>query len=162
MAVLLPAHWQTAAVLLGTWWIRRRGGPGRGRGRRAVHLDRLAGRTTPWPAGVAVLSLDPFGKPAEDLPVGVTDYATAVRVHGDAVVPSGRPGRPGRRSGGRRPHRRAGSAGAQGLSAGDRVMSGQVVVHPTELIDHLIAPLVAGPRWCNWPTLIPQHWTAAG
>jgi uncharacterized protein (TIGR03089 family) len=41
---------------------------------------------------IAVLSLDPFGKPVADLPVGLTDYATAVRVHGDQIVPERAPG----------------------------------------------------------------------
>ncbi len=41
---------------------------------------------------IAVLSLDPFGKPVPDLPVGVTDYATAVRVHGDQISPERNPG----------------------------------------------------------------------
>ena len=44
------------------------------------------------PGEVAVLSLDPFGKPVADLPVGVTDYATSVRVHGDQIVPERQPG----------------------------------------------------------------------
>ncbi len=39
-----------------------------------------------------MLSLDPFGKPAADLPVGVTDYATSVRVHGDQISPERHPG----------------------------------------------------------------------
>ena len=33
-----------------------------------------------------MLSLDAFGRPVPDLPIGVTDYATAVRVHGDQIV----------------------------------------------------------------------------
>ena len=41
---------------------------------------------------IAVLSLDPFGKPVPDLPVGLTDYATSVRVHGDQIVPERNPG----------------------------------------------------------------------
>jgi uncharacterized protein (TIGR03089 family) len=41
---------------------------------------------------IAVLSLDPFGKPVADLPVGLTDYATAVRVHGDQIAPERAPG----------------------------------------------------------------------
>ena len=89
VGVLLPAHWQTAAVLLGIWWI----------GAEAVleasdevtfcTRDRLddAGM-----GEVAVLSLDAFGKGYDDLPVGVTDYATAVRVHGDQIVPEPNPG----------------------------------------------------------------------
>ena len=94
VAILLPAHWQTAAVLFGVWWI----------GAEAVLDDssadlalctaeRLDEADTAVSGGeVAVLSLDPFGRPAPDLPFGVTDYATAVRVHGDQIVPEGRPG----------------------------------------------------------------------
>ncbi len=41
---------------------------------------------------VAVLSLDAFGRPVPDLPIGVTDYATAVRVHGDQIVAERHPG----------------------------------------------------------------------
>ena len=41
---------------------------------------------------IAVLSLDPFGKPVPDLPVGLADYATAVRVHGDDISPERHPG----------------------------------------------------------------------
>ena len=44
------------------------------------------------PGEIAVLSLDPFGKPVPDLPVGVTDYATSVRVHGDQIIPERTPG----------------------------------------------------------------------
>ena len=89
VGVLLPAHWQTAAVLLGIWWI----------GAEAV-LDSsddvtFCTRDRLDDAGmgeVAVLSLDAFGKGYDDLPVGVTDYATAVRVHGDQVLPERNPG----------------------------------------------------------------------
>ena len=95
VAVLLPAHWQTAAVLFGIWWI----------GAEVVlsgasdcdialcTADRLDDADAAVGMGeVAVLSLDPFGKPVPDLPIGVTDYATAVRVHGDQVVPERAPG----------------------------------------------------------------------
>ena len=59
------------------------------------------------PGEIAVLSLDPFGKPVPDLPVGVTDYATSVRVHGDQIVPERDPGPgAGRSVGGRTPRRR--------------------------------------------------------
>ena len=92
VAVLLPAHWQTAAVLLGVWWI---GAEVVLSGAADVALctrDRLNEADSTGAAEVAVLSLDPFGKPAEDLPIGVTDYATAVRVHGDQIVPERAPG----------------------------------------------------------------------
>ena len=88
VAVLLPAHWQTAAVLLGIWWV---GAEVVATGPADIALctrSRLEEADAAAEGGeVAVLSLDPFGKPAEDLPIGVTDYATAVRVHGDQFAP---------------------------------------------------------------------------
>lgn len=92
VAVLLPAHWQTTAVLLGVWWI---GAEVVLSGAADVALctrDRLDEADSSGAAEVAVLSLDPFGKPADDLPIGVTDYATAVRVHGDQIVAERAPG----------------------------------------------------------------------
>ncbi len=88
VAVMLPAHWQTAAVLFGIWWI---GAEVVMTGQADIALctvDRLADADDAVGMGeIAVLSLDPFGKPVPDLPVGVTDYATAVRVHGDQISP---------------------------------------------------------------------------
>ena len=93
VAVLLPSHWQTIAVLLGVWWI---GAEVVTSGPADIALctrDRLDDADELVGGGdVAVLSLDPFGKAAADLPVGVTDYATAVRVHGDQIVPEPAPG----------------------------------------------------------------------
>ncbi len=146
VAVLLPAHWQTAAVLLGAWWIGAEVVLAGAADAALCTSDRLAEADDAVAGGeVAVLSLDPFGKPAEDLPVGVTDYATAVRVHGDAVVPERVPGAAldGQSVDDVRTAARH-SAAAQGLSAGDRVMSDKAWSTPTELIDNLIAPLVAG------------------
>ena len=55
-------------------------------------VDRIDDADATAAGEVAVLSLDPFGRPAADLPVGVTDYATAVRVHGDQIVAERNPG----------------------------------------------------------------------
>lgn len=98
VAVLLPSHWQTVAVLLGVWWIGAEvvAPPSGSREHADIALctrERLDEADELVAGGeVAVLSLDPFGKPAADLPVGVTDYATAVRVHGDQIVPEAAPG----------------------------------------------------------------------
>ena len=159
VAVLLPAHWQTVAVLLGAWWIGAEvvlvSPPGRfapapdDEGPADCALctsDRLAEADEDVAGGeVAVLSLDPFGKPVADLPIGVTDYATAVRVHGDQVTPERFPGPAldGRSVddiliAARR------SAADQGLNATDRVISDRPWSTPTELVDHLIAVLAAG------------------
>lgn len=153
VAVLLPAHWQTAAALFGVWWI----------GAEAVlttpedpqvpaadialcTADRLAAADAAVGLGeVAVLSLDPFGRSVSDLPIGVTDFATAVRVHGDQITAEPNPG-----------PALAGksvaelladcerSAAAQGFTAADRVLCTQPWTTPTELVDRLLAVLTAG------------------
>lgn len=96
VAVLLPAHWQTAGVLFGIWYIGAEvviGQPLPADCEVALcTLDRLAEADETNAAEVVVLSLDPFGKPVPDLPIGVTDYATSVRVHGDQIVPERTPG----------------------------------------------------------------------
>ena len=146
VAVLLPAHWQTAAVLFGIWWI---GAEVVLTGDADIALctaDRLSDADDAVGAGdVAVLSLDPFGKPAADLPVGVTDYATAVRVHGDQIVPERRPGPAlDGRSVGEVLAAAEASAAAQGFTRDDRVMSTAGWTTAEQLIDHLLAVYAAG------------------
>ncbi len=152
VAVLLPAHWQTAAVLLGVWWIGAEvvvsAGPATS-GAADVALctsDRLGEADEAVAGGeVAVLSLDPFGKPAADLPIGVTDYATAVRVHGDQVVAEQNPGPAlAGRTVAEVLSAARDSAAAQGFSSADRVMSTAAWSTPEEVVDALVAVLVAG------------------
>ena len=125
IAVLLPPHWQTAAVLLGVWWI---GAEVTLSGPADIALctaERLTEADDAVAGGeVAVLSLDAFGKSVPDLPIGVTDYATAVRVHGDQIVPERFPGPAldGRSADEVLAQARE-RAESLGLSAGDRVMS---------------------------------------
>ena len=146
VAVLLPAHWQTAAVLLGLWWIGAEAVLG---GEADVALctrDRLEEAAAAVCGGeVAVLSLAPFGKPADDLPLGVTDYATAVRVHGDQIVPERFPGPAlaGRPVESVLAEARA-SAAAQGITASDRVMSDLTWDTPEDLVANFLAVLAAG------------------
>jgi uncharacterized protein (TIGR03089 family) len=96
VAVLLPAHWQTAAVLFGVWWIGADallgGGPDIDADVALCTAERLDEADATGAGEMAVLSLDAFGRPAPDLPIGVTDYATAVRVHGDQIVAEQHPG----------------------------------------------------------------------
>jgi len=152
LAILLPAHWQTAAVLFGVWWI----------GAEAVLAGDAADLT---PADVAlctaerideadssvaggevvVLSLDPFGRPVPDLPIGVTDYATAVRVHGDQVAPERHPGPAlAGRSVGQLLADCERSAAARGLTSKDRVLSSASWSGPGELVDGLLAIMAVG------------------
>ncbi|WP_159920564.1 MULTISPECIES: TIGR03089 family protein [Nocardia] len=144
VAVLLPAHWQTAAVLLGCWWA----------GTEVVlHPDEDADLALVTPdrlddadggGEIAALSLDAMGAPVRDLPVGVTDFATSVRVHGDQFLPRGAgvalDGMPvaevlaeARKS-----------AMRQGFAEGDRVLSSTPWDTPAELIDGYLAVLAAG------------------
>ncbi len=154
VAVLLPAHWQTAAVLFGIWWIGGEvvldGLDGSDCDVALCTIDRLDDADAAAGMGsglgeVAVLSLDPFGKPVPDLPVGVTDYATSVRVHGDQVVPEPAPGPAldGRSVGDVLAWAQA-SAAAQGFTAADRVASTAKWTTADELIDHLLAVYAAG------------------
>jgi uncharacterized protein (TIGR03089 family) len=88
VAVLLPAHWQTAAVLLAIWWC----------GAEVVaepadaewvlcDAERVDLALAVAPAGgVVALSLDAFGKGIPGLPAGVVDFAPEVRLHGDEFV----------------------------------------------------------------------------
>lgn len=151
VAVLLPAHWQTAAVLFGAWWIGAEvllDAPNSDADIALCTADRLdeadaavAGRG----GEVVVLSLDPFGSPAPDLPVGVTDYATAVRVHGDQITPERRPGAA---LAGSSPDEVLTlcekSAAATGLTSTDRVWSANDWRTPAELVDNMLAVFAIG------------------
>jgi uncharacterized protein (TIGR03089 family) len=146
VAVLLPAHWQTAAVLFGVWWI---GADALFDGSHAdialCTAERLDDADATGASEVAVLSLDAFGRPAPDLPIGVTDYATAVRVHGDQIVAEQHPG-----------PALAGqsveqvldacqkSAAAKALTTDDRVLSTTSWNTADDVIDGLLSVLVVG------------------
>ncbi|SEP95767.1 TIGR03089 family protein [Lentzea xinjiangensis] len=79
VAVLLPAHWQTAGLLLGAWWC----------GAHVVGADVAAKVAVVPPGGtadadvVAVASLHPMGA-SSGAPV---DYSDDVRLHGDDFTP---------------------------------------------------------------------------
>lgn len=146
-AVLLPAHWQTAAVLFGIWWIGAEAVIGGGPADLALcTADRLDEADAAAGGGeVAVLSLDPFGKPVPDLPIGVTDYATAVRVHGDTVAAERNPGPA---LAGASPAQVAAQATtvaeARGYTAGDRIMSTAPWRDADEVVANLLAVFAAG------------------
>jgi uncharacterized protein (TIGR03089 family) len=145
VAVLLPAHWQTAAVLFGVWWIGGEVVFGGDADIALCTLDRLDEADATGAAEVAVLSLDAFGRPVPDLPIGVTDYATAVRVHGDQIAGEQRPGPAfDGRSVEEVLDACQKAAAAQGLTAGDRVLSTALWQTPDDVIDALLAVLSLG------------------
>ncbi len=146
VAVLLPAHWQTAAVLFGVWWIGAEVVLGDSDADVALcTADRLDEADATGAGEVAVLSLDPFGRPAADLPVGVTDYATAVRVHGDQIVAERNPGPAlAGRSVDEVLAACQTSASTRGLTPGDRVLSTASWDGPDDVIEGLLAVLAVG------------------
>lgn len=147
IAILLPAHWQTAAVLFGVWWIGAEALLGDSAADLALcTADRLDEADACVAGGeVAVLSLDPFGRPAPDLPIGVTDYATAVRVHGDQIVPERRPGPAlAGRSVDELLADCENSAAARGLTSSDRVLSSAAWAGRDELVEGLLAIMAVG------------------
>jgi uncharacterized protein (TIGR03089 family) len=147
IAILLPAHWQTAAVLFGVWWIGAEAVfAGESADIALCTAERLDEADSIASGGeVAVLSLDPFGRPAADLPFGVTDYATAVRVHGDQIVAERHPGPAlAGRSVADVLADCENSALTRGLRAKDRVLSSAPWTRPGDLVDGLLAVLAAG------------------
>lgn len=150
VAVLLPAHWQTAAALLAVWWC---GGEvvaePDGADLVLTDADRLdlALSVVP-PHAVVALSLHAFGTGLTGLPDGVVDFATEVRLHGDefvpwAPVPGDAPALAGEPVDAVVADARA-RAVALGLSAGDRVLSTRGWNDPDGLRDGLLAVLAAG------------------
>jgi uncharacterized protein (TIGR03089 family) len=150
VAVFLPAHWQTAAVLFGVWWIGADallgGGPDSDVALcTAERLDEALDITATGAGEVAVLSLDAFGRPAPDLPIGVTDYATAVRVHGDQIVAEQHPGPAlAGRSVEQVLTACQKASASKALTASDRVLSTAPWATPDDVIDGLLSVLAVG------------------
>jgi uncharacterized protein (TIGR03089 family) len=89
VALLLPAHWQTAAVLLAAWWCGATVVTEPGDAEWVLcDADRVDIALASDPAGgVVALSLDAFGKGVPGLPRGAVDFATEVRLQGDEFAP---------------------------------------------------------------------------
>lgn len=146
VAVRLPAHWQTAGVLLGTWWCGGHVVADReGAGVAFVGPDETPGpeRTT------AAVALDPLGRGLGDsTPDGTFDYLGEARVCGDEFLPLFPvPGDT--------PAlldatvedvlaRARDRATALGIGAGDRVLSTRPWTLPDGVLDALLAPLSVG------------------
>jgi uncharacterized protein (TIGR03089 family) len=145
VAVLLPAHWQTAAVLFGAWWIGAEVVLDSDADVALCTVDRLDDADATGATEVAVLSLDAFGRPVPDLPIGVTDYATAVRVHGDQIAGEQRPGPAfDGRSVEQVLDACQKAAAAQGLTDGDRVLSTAPWDTADDVISRLLSVLSVG------------------
>jgi uncharacterized protein (TIGR03089 family) len=139
-AVLLPPHWQTAAVLLGCW---AAGGSVTAGPPEPVEVlfatpDRFA-EAAVWPAGDRyATALAPLAAPVRELPPGFADYVVEVRAHGDQFGPHPAGG-PQDADLCKRASQRASEAG---IGGGDRVLV-DVERHP-DPVDWLLVPLAAG------------------
>jgi len=104
--VLLPPHWQSAAVLLGCWTAgvavvtpdptgeADSAGQGEAPDARAQGVDVVfaavdrIGQAARWPAGERyALGLAPLAAPLRAVPGGFADYVVEVRGHGDRFTP---------------------------------------------------------------------------
>ena len=160
VALALPVHWQTAAVLLGAWSC----------GAAVLDTaaeddDRLAGADVVLAAAdrlppLEELGIDPLlGLSLHPMGLGMTgyagparDFALEVRVHGDSFVPyvPPDPASPGLSTGGLE-LTLGGLAGAAdelaarlGIAAGDRVLVDEQTAVEAGPVAWLLAPLAAG------------------
>ena len=145
VAVLLPAHWQTAGVLLGAWWC---GGH--------VVSDPQGARVAFVPPGgvatgaeaTAVVSLDPMGRGLSEPPAGnALDYLSEARLAGDNFSPlvpidDDTPALNSSTVDAVLAEARSRAAKA-GISAGDRVLSTVEWIIPDGVLSGLLAPLSA-------------------
>ena len=151
VAVILPAHWQTAAVLLAIW---AAGGVTTADPHGAAvaftdttHLNRVRAAR---PGEVVALSLNPLGAPFGTPPEGALDFSDAVRVHGDRYssrIPDDAPavdddGRPV--SGAELMAAARAQATELGLMVGDRILSTLPWRDPADWVDGLLSPLTGG------------------
>ena len=147
VAVLLPAHWQTAAVLLAAWSCGADvvADPA-GADVVVCDAERLDLALAADAGRIVALSLDAFGKGLDGLPAGVVDFATEVRLHGDDFVPWEPVPGSAAALGGETVERVLDAARiraeALGIGAGDRVLS--TLDWDVRLVDGLLAPLAAG------------------
>jgi uncharacterized protein (TIGR03089 family) len=148
-AVLLPPHWQTAAVLLGAW----AAGLAADLGDPPESVDVLF--TTPdrvetaagWPAADRYATgLLPLAAPLRNVPAGYADYVVEVRAFGDRYVPvqavTGSDAAIRGRVHAEVCEAAAARAADLGIGPGDRVLV-DARAYP-DPVDWLLAPLVAG------------------
>lgn len=86
VAVTLPAHWQTAGILLGAWWCGAHV-TDEPQGSEVAFVPATHPATGDGARTVVGVGLDPLGGPSTGLPQGTVDYASEVRAHGDEFIP---------------------------------------------------------------------------
>ena len=152
VAVLLPPHWQTAAILLGISAAGFAADVGGQPGPVDAVFTSVDGvsRAAAWATGDRFATgLLPLAMPLRDLPPGYVDFVTEVRNHGDHFGGGGLVGpddlafaAPVRLSHLAVLRMATGRAAELGVTAGDRVLI-DIRAYP-DPIDWLFTPLVAG------------------
>lgn len=146
VGVALPAHWQTAGVLLGAWWCGAHV-VGETAGTRVAFVgpDSFASGAD----AIAVVALDPLGRGLSKPPEGTSlDYLAEARLSGDTFsplfpIPGETPALESSTVDEVLAEARA-SADSAGISAGDRVLSTREWTVPGGVVEGLLAPLSAG------------------
>ncbi|MEU2347445.1 TIGR03089 family protein [Modestobacter sp. NPDC049651] len=160
VAVALPVHWQTAAVLLGVWscgatvldTAAEDDGRLDGADLTLTTQDRLAAFTEAGADPLLGLSLHPLGLGMTDYAGEARDFALEVRVHGDVFTPwqPVDPAAPGLRAGaleltlGGLVAAAVELAGRLGIAAGDRLLVDHRTAEEAGPVAWLLAPLAAG------------------
>ncbi|WP_319463068.1 TIGR03089 family protein [Micromonospora sp. RTP1Z1] len=136
--VLLPPHWQTAAVLLGCWSAKVTVVDTPGDVAVLFAAADRAAEAEAWSAGERyALALAPFAAPLRQVPPSFADYVVEVRGHGDHFTPY--PG--GGEADADLLARAAARAADLGIAPGDRILI-DTATHP-DPVDWLLAPLTA-------------------
>ncbi|HKS46052.1 MAG TPA: TIGR03089 family protein [Amycolatopsis sp.] len=145
VAVALPAHWQTAGVLLGAWWCGAHV-VGETLGARVAFV---APGSPSDAESTAVVALDPLGRGLGAPPAdGSLDYLAEARLSGDtfsppAPVPGDTPALESSTVDEILDQASA-AAAKSGISPGARVLSTMEWTMPGGIVAGLLAPLTAG------------------
>ncbi|MGQ0837331.1 TIGR03089 family protein [Actinokineospora sp.] len=138
VAVRLPAHWQTAGILLGAWWC--------GAHVVAAADDAVLTFVAPGESAlgtVAAVSLDPMGRDLGGSSGGALDFVGEARLFGDdffgAPVPGSTPALAGSTV-----DEVLAAALAIGIASGTRILSTREWTVPDGVLAALVAPLAAG------------------
>jgi uncharacterized protein (TIGR03089 family) len=92
VGLLLPLHWQTTVWFVACWAAGMVASPGAtGTDVVVASPDELAAITGGAAIDVVGLSLAPLGRPLQEPPPGVLDYAIEVPAYGDRFEPDARP-----------------------------------------------------------------------